>query len=325
MLNNKFIKRIRSFSKRFDLLKDGAKIVVGVSGGPDSVCLLDILVSLKKRYNFELLIAHINYGLRGLDSDGDEIFVRKLAEKYDLRIFVLDAKRESKFEQSENSLRNIRYEFFEKTRKEFGFDAIAVAHNKDDQAETILMRLIRGAGLLGLGSMRPRNGIIIRPLLETSRKEIIEYLKVNKLKYKIDKTNKESNFLRNKIRNKLIPYLEKNYNLSIRETLSGAVGNIADDYDFINKESLRIAGKICNFKGNKVEFSVGKIKELHPAIQKQVLRQAILGIKKNLNNVDNSHIEELLKIVLSKKGKTQKVNFRGLKAERKGDKLSIVI
>lgn len=317
---NKLIKKIQTFAHQFNLWKEGDRIVVGVSGGPDSVCLLDILVKLSKRKRFKLLVVHINYGLRGTDSIKDEIFVRKLTQKYGLGLEVLNAKKESQKNSTENFLRDIRYNFFEEIRKENSFDLIAVAHNQDDQAETILMRLIRGSGLLGLSGIRPKNNKIIRPLLDISRAEIITYLKENKLKYRIDKTNKESKFLRNKIRNKLIPLLEKEYNPILKETLASATESIADDYNFIFQNTEKIFKKIIFNVEKKVYYFDSKLfVKTHSALQKQVLRRIIFNLKENLFNIDSAHLDEIVKIIKSDKNKSQQMIFKGLKVLKKGD------
>ncbi len=320
------IKKAQTFSKRFGLLPKGSKIVAGVSGGPDSVCLLSVLNELKEKYNLEIMVAHFNYGLRGKDSDNDEKFTRELAKKLGLKIIV---KRGRKFgaddSNLENKLRNARYKFFEEVRKNNKFDLIAVGHQRDDQAETLLMRILRGAGLQGLSGMRPKTGKIIRPLLEVNRKDILKYLDENDLDYRIDKTNRETDFFRNKIRLKLLPYLEKEYNPSIRNLLAKMAGNFADDYDFINRKAREAMKESCLLENDNVRIDVKKIKEMHPALQKQVLRQAILQIKDNLKNVESSHIEEILKIAKSDKGKKQRTEFKGLKVMRKGDIIQISV
>ncbi len=323
---NSLIKKIQTFSSRFNLLEKNLKIVVGVSGGPDSVCLLDIFSKLKNKYNLEILIAHINYGLRGSDSDEDEKFVEKLATRYGFKIESLAVKDLKVAEVNENELRNIRYDFFEKIRKQNSFDVITVAHNQDDQAETFLMRILRGSGLQGLRSISPKNGKIIRPLLKTSREEILSYLKETKLDYRIDKSNADIRFFRNKIRQQLIPYLEKKYNLVIKKTLSDAVESIADDYDFIDVEAKKIQNEvILTEKENEIEIDILKFKKKHPAVQRQILRQSIFKIKGDLKDVQNTHIEEILKIIKSTKNKRQFKVFTGLKIERKGGKLHMLI
>ncbi|HFC76610.1 MAG TPA: tRNA lysidine(34) synthetase TilS [Candidatus Moranbacteria bacterium] len=319
------IKKIQTFSKRFSLLEKGAKIIIGVSGGPDSVCLLGILNDLKVKYNFDLLVVHINYGLREKDSDKDEEFVRNLADKLNLELVILKV---DNFRMSdsnlEKKLRNIRYDFFEKVRKNKKFDLIAVAHNRNDQAETILMRLLRGAGLQGLKSMSPKNRKIIRPLLKTSRKEILNYLEENNLKYRIDKSNKDTKFFRNKIRQQLIPYLEKEYNPAIKKTLAKSTENISDDYDFISLEAMKRQNKLSLTKEkNKIEFDIFEFRKEHSAMQRQILRQLILEIRGDLDNIQNAHIEEVLKIIISKKNKRQIKEFADLKIERKGGRIQV--
>ena len=322
---NSLIKNIQTFSKRFDLFCEGSKIVIGVSGGPDSVCLADVLNKLKNKYGWKLLIAHINYNLRGKNSKADERFVEKMANDLGLE-FVLLEKNGFNFSDVglENNLRNIRYKFFEKVRRENNFDFIAVAHNRNDQAETFLMRVLRGSGLQGLRSIRPKNEKIIRPLLKTSRKEILNYLKENNLKYRIDESNKDLKFFRNKIRGHLLPLLEKKYNPVIQKTLAEASENIADDYDFIFQEAEKMVKDVyLKQSDNKIEISIGKITKIHPALQRQILRRTLLKVRKNLADIQNAHIEEILKILKSSKGKNQIKEFADLKIVRKGDSLII--
>ena len=321
------VKKVQNTIFQYNLFEKGNKIVLAVSGGPDSTCLLDIFSRLKKNYDLELIIAHVNYGLRGKDSEKDEKFVRKLAEKYGLEIFVLNPKKPNVqplarqrlnigSAPSEEYLRDIRYAFFEKIRKENAFDLIAVAHNRDDQVETHLARVIRGAGMAGLSAMRHNNNSVIRPLLDTPRKEILTYLKENNLKYRIDNTNLESKFTRNKIRNKLIPYLEKNFNPNIRQTIFDATVSISEDYDLLASIAETETGKMKTWK-------ISSMLGLPSSIQKMVLRNKILAIKSDLKDIDTGHIQEILKIAKSTKGKRQVVVFKGLKIRRIGDKLEI--
>jgi tRNA(Ile)-lysidine synthase len=311
------IKKIQNSIFANSLFERGAKIVLGVSGGPDSTCLLHIFHILQKKYNLDLLIAHINYGLRGADSDRDEKFVKKLAQKYKLPLEILNAKIGEK-NKSEEKLRDIRYEFFEKVCVEKKFDLVAVAHNSDDQAETVLMRLIRGTGLSGLSAIKPKNGKIIRPLLEISREEIIAYLKENKLSYRIDKTNRESVYLRNKIRNKLIPYLEKNYNPNLKQTLSKSAQTFLEDYAIIEE----VAEKA--WLENKT-LSVKKILALPVAIQKRILQKALAQKRPGSTHQNFIHSEEILRSLKSTKNKNQVVFGAGLKMTRYGDKITLEI
>ena len=311
---NKLIKKIQNTAHQHDLWKKGSRIVIGVSGGPDSVCLLDILAQLRPKCDMKLIIAHINYGLRGKDSQRDEEFVRKLAERYNLKIFSI--KPIIRIKNSENEMRNIRYEFFERVRAKNKFDYIAVGHNMEDQVETFIMRIIRGSGLKGLSAMQYKSGKIIRPLLGTPRAEILRYLKNKNLNYRIDKTNKENYFFRNRVRNKLIPYLERNFNPNIKKTIFEATGSIAEDNSLIQELSDKVYG-------NEAALSVRKILKLPPALQGRVLLRFINNKIIDGKNVEATHVSEILKAIKSTKGKNQIVLFKGLKMTRKGDKVII--
>ncbi len=311
------IKKIQNAVSLNNLWRKKTRIVIGVSGGPDSVCLLNVLAKLKEKYDLEIHIAHINYKLRGEDSMKDEDLVQELAEKYQVNLSVLNVGKLKKNETNEDNLRKIRYDFFEKVRKELEFNCISVAHNQDDQVETFLMRIIRGAGLQGLSGMKYKNDKIIRPLLGISRKEIVDYLKNNKLKYREDKTNKEDVFFRNKVRNKLIPYLEKNFNPNIKRTIFDSVLNISEDFSLVSGLSKNI------FIKNK-DLKISEISKLHPALQKRVILEKINDVKGSLKDIKSSHVREIMKIVKSEKGKSQTFLFQGLKLTRKGDKLNLL-
>lgn len=312
------IKNIQNFAHQNDLWQKNAKIVIGVSGGADSVCLLYILIFLSKKYDFSLHIAHINYDLRGKDSLADEKFVTALAEKNGISISILNAKKLKIKNVSENALRAVRYTFFEKIRSELGFDLIAVAHNQDDQAETVLLRLMRGSGLEGISSIKAKNSRLIRPLLATSRKDIIVYLKAHQIKFRTDKTNLKPVFTRNKVRLQLIPYLEKHFNPRIKETLATFARNTTDEFAFI-EISAKKKGNFVKKTATGVTFDSQKMLALEPAIRRQCLRDALKTAKKDFFNIESSHIEEIEKILKSVKNKNQETSFKGLKITRKGD------
>ncbi|MFZ2975193.1 MAG: tRNA lysidine(34) synthetase TilS [Candidatus Moraniibacteriota bacterium] len=305
-------KKVQNVIFQNNLFNREAKIILAVSGGPDSVCLLDVFSRLQKKYSLELIIAHVNYNLRGKDSMGDEKFVQDLATKYNLEIFAQSIEIPKK-NISENYLRNIRYDFFEKLRVDYDFDFVAVAHNADDQVETFLMRILRGSGMSGLTAMKFKNEKIIRPLLSVSRKEILEYLQERNLTYMTDKTNAQNLYLRNKIRNKLIPSLEKDFNPKIKETIFDSLVSISEDSEYLEKTALK----------NSNSLEIKKLEKLHPAILRRVLRNNIKDTKGDLKNISTNNIEEIIKIIKSTKNKTQIVILPGLKITKKNDKLQI--
>jgi tRNA(Ile)-lysidine synthase len=277
------------------------------------------LHKLQKKYDLELIVAHVNYNLRRNDSKLDEKLVRELAKKNSLDIEVKkiqDTEYKIQNTRSEEGLRTIRYKFFEAVCKKCKADTIAVGHNLNDQAETVLMRLLRGTGLRGLGAIKFKNGNIIRPLLNVPRKEIIAYLRKNKIAYRIDKTNLGADFTRNKIRNKLISDLEKNFNPNIQEILYKFSESASADYDFIArfaKEWLKASNIL----------KASSLNNLHPSIRREVLRQAIEKHNPNLREIESAHIEEINKILKSNKNKRQQITLKGLKIGRIGDKLTI--
>ncbi len=197
------------------LLEPGQPLLVGVSGGPDSVALLDVLVKLGYRPH----IAHLNHQLRGAESDADAEFVRQLAGKYGLPVTIGS----QSVAADEDSCRQARLAFFERVAAQTGIHILALAHNADDQVETFLMRLLRGAGPTGLSGMRADRQIgqlrVVRPLLEVSRVEILESLQTLGLSYREDSSNANRRFLRNRIRHELLPLLERDYNPGIRDVL----------------------------------------------------------------------------------------------------------
>lgn len=316
-----FIKNIQNFAFQNDLWKKNSKIIIGISGGPDSVCLLDVLVNLAPKYNFKLHLAHVNYRLRDKDADLDEQLVKDLAKRYGLEVSTLKPRKSDYKGNLESSLRDIRYGFFEKLRQELDFDRIAVAHNQDDQAETVLMRVLRGSGLEGLSAIKAKSGHIIRPLLHISKAEILSYNKLNKLKFRTDKSNQSFDFTRNKIRHDLIPYLEKTFNPSLKKTLTTWSENVAEDYDYINKQAERFSDKACKNKCS--DFSAQDFLLLHPSIQRQVLRNIFSSLKGDKKDMESKQVDEILKVIKSSKNKASRSLVGGLKISRNGAKIKI--
>ena len=201
--------RFQAYINRCNLIAEGEKIVLALSGGIDSMVLADLLLKAK----VEFVAAHCNFHLRGEESDGDEKFVRDYAEKYDIQCFVKYFDTVKYAEENgisiEMAARDLRYAWFEELRQQLGYDKIAVAHHADDQAETFFINLLRGAGLRGLKGMLPQNGVIIRPLLWASREQIRQYAVENQILWREDHTNAESVYLRNKIRNQLLPAFDE--------------------------------------------------------------------------------------------------------------------
>lgn len=317
-----FVRRVQNFAHSRGLWNKGAKIIIGVSGGADSTALLSVLAFLKEKYAFSLHVAHVNYGLRGKSSDEDEKFVRDLAQKKGITISVLRVKENFEKANLEEKLREIRYAFFEKERKKRKFDLIAVAHNQNDQAETLLLRLLRGAAAQGLGAMRPRSGALIRPFLGTSRAEIEDFLRKQGQGWRTDATNKELRFFRNKVRQKLIPYLESNFNPAISSVLARTAEVLAQEQALVLQQTEEVKSFSRKIKGGW-EVDVSGLLEKQLPFRRQALRffsSSLLPAGKGWNF---AQLEETEKIIKSRKSKVQKALIGGLRVERKGDKIKI--
>ena len=203
------LERFQAYINRYNLIAEGDKIILALSGGIDSMVLADLLLKAK----VEFVAAHCNFHLRGNESDGDDWFVRKFAEKRGIQCFVKHFETEKYAANHgisiEMAARDLRYAWFEQLRQQLGYDKIAVAHHADDQTETFFINLLRGAGLNGLKGMKPQNGVVIRPLLWASREQIRKYAVENHIVWREDHTNAESVYLRNKIRNQLLPTFDE--------------------------------------------------------------------------------------------------------------------
>ena len=203
------IDQFQAYINRYNLIADCDKVILALSGGIDSMVLADLLLKTK----VEFVAAHCNFHLRGEESDGDEKFVRDYAESNGIQCFVKHFETEKYAAEQgisiEMAARDLRYSWFEELRQQLNYDKIAVAHHADDQAETFFINLLRGAGLNGLKGMKPQNGVIIRPLLWASREQIRKYAVENQISWREDHTNAESVYLRNKIRNQLLPAFDE--------------------------------------------------------------------------------------------------------------------
>lgn len=231
-------KEVLSTIKKYNMIKEGDKVVIGVSGGPDSITLLNVLNKFKEKLNIKIYVAHINHSIRK-EADEETEYVREFCKKIGVEFFFkkIDVEQEAKKLKigTEEAGRNIRYAFFEEVAKKVGANKIATAHNSNDNAETVLMNIIRGTSISGLkGIEKMRDNKFIRPLIETTRDKIEEYCKIENLNPRYDKSNKENVYTRNKVRNLLIPYIQKEFNPNIIEGIN-RLSNIATEEErFLN-------------------------------------------------------------------------------------------
>ncbi len=296
------ITKIKETIQKHNLLEKGDHVIVGVSGGPDSVCLFHVLYDLRYDYQLDLSVVHINHMLRGKDADEDEAYVKKLCLKkgvpfYSYRINVREKSKDLGTGEEEAG-RKARYDSFFEILKKTNADKIAIAQNMNDQAETLLMRLVRGSGLDGLAGIEyMRDQVIIRPLLDVSREEIEKYCTNNRLNPQTDKTNMKDIYTRNKIRLELIPYLADNLNNRIIPNLWKTAKILQEDKDFIYSFVKEAYKNCCIQKIDKeVHIQKEKFNELHPTVKKRMILRAIadLGVRQDIGTI---HLESILHIV----------------------------
>jgi len=285
--------RVKKTLKKYQMLTQGEKVVLGVSGGADSIAMLYALNELID-YGLELIVAHLNHGIRGDEAKRDAEFVKETAKSLRLK-FVYGEVDTVRFKEEsqlslEDAARTLRYKFFDQVLNKHYATKIATAHTLDDQAETVLMRLIRGSGSRGLSGIPPvSNGSIVRPLIDTSRSEIEEYLKSKGVNWVADSTNESPEFLRNRIRKDLLVELES-YNPQIKETLARTADILRSEDEFITREALKHFDDI--FSPNKSEL-IGDLKHysnIQKPIRFSLLRLAIEKLNSSLKNISSIHI-----------------------------------
>lgn len=295
------VRKVKSTIIRNNLIQKDDKVLVALSGGSDSVCMLHILCILAKEMGFSVFAAHINHNIRE-EARLDEMFVRDLCRKLGVECFVksVDVIMYAKEKKISTELagRQIRYEFFEELKNDMGFTKIATAHNKNDSAESILLHLIRGAGLGGLiGILPKRNEYIIRPIINLEKNEILKYCKNNTIPYVTDKTNFETDYTRNKIRLDIIPKITEDINENFVSTLTENSIIFKETLDFLEKYADRIYDKICDDDGIMVS---SLIKE-----EKAVIRCIIQKHFKKFTNDDKKlsikYVNEILNVILNNK------------------------
>ncbi len=248
------LRRVRAYIEQQRLLQPNDKVIVGLSGGADSVALLDLLL----RLDYKCIAVHCNFHLRGEESERDEQFVRSLCEQRGVRLVVeqLDTKQYAadKRISIEMAARELRYNLFEQVREEYDCAAIAVAHHQNDQAETLLLNLIRGTGIRGLAGMKPRNGYIVRPLLCTTHSDILDYLTLRHLGHVEDSTNSDTDIIRNRLRNILGSFPETAViNMANAADIMGGYNNIVESY--INS----VKGSLVTCKGDEIHIDIAQL------------------------------------------------------------------
>lgn len=307
MLEDKVLETI----KKYELIENGDTIVVGVSGGPDSMTLLNILISLNKssKLNYKIVVAHINHGIRE-EADEETKYVQEFCEKRNIPCYVKKEKVEELAKEckigTEEAGRKLRYSFFEEVANKCQANKIATAHTANDNAETILMNIIRGTGLSGIKGIEiKRENKFIRPIIEPTRTEIEEYCEEKKLNPKLDKTNKENIYTRNKVRNELIPFIEKEFNPNIITSLNRMSQLVSKEDEYLENEVKRIYKEILieEYLGNKqlegsntIVLNLKKFNSEEVVIKNRLVRYTINILMGSKQNIEKIHITDIVKL-----------------------------
>jgi len=317
------VETVRKAILKYGLISPGDRVVVAVSGGPDSVCLLDILYVLRRELNMELVVAHFDHGLRPAEDPEETRFVASLAAARQLPFETKRGHIDPAGGSLEDRARKARYRFFEEVRIHFSAHKIALGHQRNDQAETVLMRLLRGSGTGGLSGIAPvREGKIIRPILELGRPEIERYLQARGLPFKMDPTNREETFLRNRIRSVLIPSLE-HYQPRVIDILAQTADILREDAQYLEEVSREwLAKRVRRQRNGRVEISVTGLLDLPPALGKRVIRHCVNMVAEGLSGVTLRHINAVHQLAAGKRCQGTIHLPKGLVVQRIYDRIS---
>ena len=326
-MNQKVLETIR----KYNLIEDGDKIVLGVSGGPDSICMLDNLREVKEEQiiEFEIYVAHINHMIREEAID-DEKYVQEYCKKYNIECFVKRADVQKIASEmkigTEEAGRKVRYDFFEEVLQKTESNKIAIAHNKNDKIETIIMHLLRGSGLSGLKGIEPiRDNKYIRPLLECERTEIEQYCEDKKLNPRIDKTNFENEYTRNKIRNIVIPYIKKEFNPNIIQTLSRLSDLATDESNYIELQTQKAFEKILIAKEKEqITLNLKEFNKQDKVIKNRLILYTTKELMGSTQGIEKIHIEDIIKLCQNNVGNKFLTPNKNLKVLVKDKKIFFI-
>ena len=291
------IERVLKTITRYNMLPRASHVTVAVSGGPDSVCLLEVLRELAPRLGLKLSVAHFNHRLRGAESDEDERFVAKLAARGGLRCYCASANVARAKDNLEQAARRARRAFFAELIRKGYTDRVALGHTRDDQAETVLFRLLRGSGLAGLAGIYPVTADgYVRPLIDITRAEVEEFLRSRGLEWREDSTNRDPRFARNRIRESLLPQLRREWNPRIADALANLADLAHEEERWWRAEIDRLAADLLEHKSEGIEVRAGALAGLPRAVARRLIRLAMAEVKGDLRRIEYPHVEQVLEL-----------------------------
>lgn len=290
--------------KKYNLIESGDKLVLGVSGGPDSISMLNVLREIAEDetidLKFQIVVSHINHNIRK-EAKEDEEFVKKYCDENNIKFFSKSIDVEKIANNSkigiEEAGRKVRYEFFDEVLKETNSNKIAIAHNKNDKVETMIMNVLRGSGLLGLKGIEPKRGKYIRPLIEIEREKIEEYCEEKNLNPRIDKTNFDNTYSRNKVRNVVIPYIKQEFNPNIIKTLDRLSELVKEEDTYVEKQVEKAYKEIFIEENNEeIILNLKKFNNYEKVIKSRIVLYTITRLFGSSKGIEKIHIDDILKL-----------------------------
>ena len=296
------IEKVIKTIKKYNLIENGDKIILAVSGGPDSISMLDILYKIQqnKNINFEIIVAHVNHMIRE-EAMEDAMYVKEFCKKRNIEFYLksIDVKKVANNNKigTEEAGRKERYKFFNELAKKTNANKIAIAHNKNDNVETVFMHILRGTGINGLKGIEPKRGMYIRPLIECERKEIEKYCEENNLEPRIDKTNFENVYTRNKVRNIVIPYVQKEFNQNIIETIDRLSKLVTEEEEYMEKQVENAYKNLLILETKKeIQLDLKKFNMQERVIKSRLILYTITRIFGSSEGIEKVHIDDIIKL-----------------------------
>lgn len=298
--------KVQKTIEKYQLLEEGERVVLAVSGGPDSVALLHVLLNLAPLYHLSLHVAHLNHMFRGEEARADAVFVAALAQSYRLPATIasrdVPALRRKARLSAQEAARKARYQFLEEVARATGAQKIALGHQADDQAETVLLNFLRGSGLAGLGGMPPRRGKFIRPLIEVTRKEIETYNAYHHLSFREDASNQKPLYLRNRLRHELFPLLLR-YNPRLIETLLRSASILQEENAYLEAEAQKAFLLLTENQAGRLSLSLAFL-SYPPALQRRLVRLAYETLLPESKGLSFAQVEKVRTVAQGETGKS---------------------
>lgn len=324
MLKEEVLKTIETYN----LIEKNDKIVIGVSGGPDSICLLHVLYGLKEKLGIEIVVAHVNHMLRDvadLETEYVQSFCKKLGiECYVKKADILEISKTQK-KGTEEVGRQVRYDFFDEVAKKTNSNKIATAHNSNDRAETVILNILRGSGLSGLKGIKPiRDNKYIRPLINTDRQDIENYCNDNKLEPKYDKTNNENIYTRNKVRNTVIPYIKKEFNPNIIKTINRLSSLATEENEYLQAITKQEFENLLIEKTENIILDLHKFNSLNLVIKRRLILYTINEVLHTTNGIEKVNIDDIIKLCKNNIGNKYLMPIKEIKVYVKKGKIYFI-